>query len=182
MPDAGVAPELAAEIEILAMQLDGLSYYQVLRVDPRASAGQVRAAYHQLSRQYHPDRYFHLAECPFKQHIYRISKRITEAYVVLREPGSRAQYDQQLGASQGARVRYTEESAQAQKKAKEEVTAKTEKGRKSYQQGLAEVKKQNFPAAERAFKMALVFEPENELFKKALADAQSKIKVDYTVK
>ncbi|HSA22836.1 MAG TPA: DnaJ domain-containing protein, partial [Myxococcota bacterium] len=163
-------------------QLEGLSYYQVLQVDPRASAGQVRSAYHQLSRQYHPDRYFHLPECSFKAHIYRISKRITEAYVVLREPGSRAQYDQQLAASKGAKLRYTEESAKAQKKAKEEVTGKTEKGRKSFQQGQAEVKKGNFPAAERAFKMALVFEPDNELFEKALADAQSKIKVDYTVK
>jgi DnaJ-class molecular chaperone len=181
MSDA-IEPALAAEIEILALQLEGLTYYQVLRVDPHASAGQVRTAYHQLSRQYHPDRYYYLADCPFKEQIYRISKRITEAYVVLREQGSRAQYDQQLAASKGANLRYTEESAQAQKKAKEEVTGKTDKGRKSYQQGLAEVKKGNFTGAERAFKMALVFEPDNELFKKALTDAQSKIKVDYTVK
>jgi curved DNA-binding protein CbpA len=182
MPEAPIDPILAAEAEILALQIDGQNYYQVLRIEPRASHGQVRAAYHTLSRQYHPDRWFHLPDCAFKQHIYRISKRITEAYVVLRDPASRSGYDAQLGSSQGAQVRFTEETAKAQKRAKEEVTGKTEKGRRSYQQGLAELKKGNFPAAERAFKMALVFEPENELFKSAMQDAASKIKIDYTIK
>jgi curved DNA-binding protein CbpA len=175
-------PKFSEEVIALATLIDELDYYQVLRVDSRASLGQIRAAYHEQSRLYHPDRYFSLPDGQFKQSIYKISKRVTEAYVTLRDVQKRRFYDQQLQRSDGKQRRYTEQSEQAQKQAKVEETGKTEKGRELYRQGMAEMKRKNFVAAERTFKMAMAYEPENELFKKLCQEAGSNIKTDYKIK
>jgi curved DNA-binding protein CbpA len=165
-----------------AQALDQLNYYQLLRVEATASQGEIRKAYHAQSRLFHPDRYFHLEDGNLKQAIYLISKRVTEAYVTLRDPKKRQFYDQQLGKAVQPGLRYTETSEQEQKKAKVEEIGKTEKGRQFYRQGMGELKKQNFAGAERMFKTALAYEPDNELFKRMREEAGSKIKTDYMIK
>jgi curved DNA-binding protein CbpA len=174
--------KFSEEVIVLATLIDEMNYYQVLRVNPRASLGQIREAYHAQSRLYHPDRYFNYPDGPFKQSIYKISKRVTEAYVTLRDAQKRQFYDQQLQQSDSKKLRYTEQSEQAQKKAKVEETGKTEKGRQLYRQGMAEMKRRDFVAAERTFKMALAYEPDSELFKKLCEEAGGKIKTDYKIK
>jgi curved DNA-binding protein CbpA len=174
--------KFSEEVIVLATLIDEMNYYQVLRVNPRASLGQIREAYHAQSRLYHPDRYFNYPDGPFKQSIYKISKRVTEAYVTLRDAQKRQFYDQQLQQSDSAKLRYTEQSEQVQKKAKVEQTGKTEKGRQMYRQGMNEMKRKNFAAAERSFKMALAYEPDNELFKKLFKEAGDNIKTDYKIK
>ena len=59
---------------------------------------------------------------------------------------------------------------------------KTEKGRQLYRQGMSEMKRKNFVAAERSFKLALAYEPDNELFKKLFEEAGNNIKTDYKIK
>ena len=162
--------------------LDQLDYYQLLEVDTKASLGQIRKAYHAQTRLFHPDRYFHLKDERLKQVIYRISKRVTEAYVCLRNPAQRGHYDVQLAQTERAKLRFTEESAQDQKKEKLEQTGKTEKGRQLHRQGMAEMKRKAFEAAERTFKMAMAYEPDNDLFKKLAEEASHSIKTNYVVK
>lgn len=171
-----------AAVLVLAKMVDQMDYYQILKVVRTASLGEIRKAYHMQSRQFHPDRFFHLPEGPLREGIRRIAKRIAEAYVTLRDAEKRRFYDQQLGQSQGVALRYTEESAQAQKQAKVEQTGRTEQGRRMYRQGMAEMQRKNFVAAERSFKMALAFEPENEVFKKLCEESGRNIKTDYTIK
>lgn len=175
-------PKFTEEVIALAALVDEMTYYQVLRVGPDASLGQIREAYHAQSRIYHPDRYFSFPDGPFKRSIYKVSKRVTEAYVTLRDVQKRQFYDQQLQQSGSGQLRYTEQSEQAQKKAKVEETGKTEKGRQLYRQGMAEMKRRDFVAAERTFKMAMAYEPENELFTKLCQEAGSNIKTDYKIK
>jgi curved DNA-binding protein CbpA len=176
-----MAHKFSEEVIALAALIDEMNYYQVLRIDPRASLGQIREAYHAQSRLYHPDRYFSFPDGPFKQSIYKISKRVTEAYITLRDVQKRQFYDQQLQQSGSKQLRYTEQSEEAQKKAKVEETGKTEKGRQLYRQGMAEMKRKNFIAAERTFKMAMAYEPDNELFKKLCEEAGNSIKTDYKI-
>ena len=175
-------PKFSEEVIALAALIEEMNYYQVLRVNPRASLGQIREAYHAQSRLYHPDRYFSYPDGPFKQSIYKISKRVTEAYVTLRDAQKRQFYDQQLQQSDSQQLRYTEQSEQAQKKAKVEEIGKTDKGRQMYRQGMAEMKRKNFAAAERSFKMALAYEPDNELFKKLFKEAGDNKKTDNKIK
>ncbi len=180
---AKLDPKFIAQCLKLANVLDKFDYYKLLQVDPNASMGQIRKAYHKQSRTFHPDRYYSMVDEDFKESIYRISKRVTEAYVTLRDSEKRKFYDQQLGKKDdAATLRYTEESAQQQKKAKTEEIGTTEQGRRMYQQGLKEFKRKDFKGAERSFKMALAYESGNELFKKMADEAGSQIKTDYMIK
>ncbi len=176
-----VDEKFAIKVITVAGIIDQLDYYKILSVPREATLGQLRKAYHKQSRMFHPDRYFHETNEEFKRAIYLVSKRVTEAYVTLRDAQKRRFYDQQLAQSEGRRLRYDEESAQQHKKAKKEQIGKTEQGRRMVQQGMREMKSKNFKAAERSFKMALAFEPDNERFKELAEEAGRNIKVDYRI-
>jgi len=70
------------------------NHYQILGLDPAASADEIRKAYKNLARVYHPD-------LNPKRKITATDrfKRLQEAYSILADAGSRAQYDQSLGVS-----------------------------------------------------------------------------------
>ena len=68
------------------------SYYEILEVSPAASAAEIRAAYLELARQYHPDR--------VPEHLTKLRadaeekvKRVNEAWGVLGDPVRRRKYD-----------------------------------------------------------------------------------------
>ena len=71
-------------------------YYQILEVDQKASAGQIKEAYRKLAFQYHPDRNSKNPEAAEKM------KRVNEAYAVLSDAVKRREYDKmrhQYGSS-----------------------------------------------------------------------------------
>jgi len=95
---AGVdlSPELCAEIREFARVLVDLDYYAVLGVERDADADQVRGAFFERSKQYHPDRYFTRKLGPYEGLLHEIYKRIVVANDVLRDPKLRSAYDQTL--------------------------------------------------------------------------------------
>ena len=80
----------------------GRDYYQVLGVNRNASAKEIKQAYRQLARKYHPDVNpgDKSAEAKFKE--------INEAYEVLSDPEKRGKYDQF-----GAQWQYADQFAKA---------------------------------------------------------------------
>ncbi len=178
----GVDKQFVTKVIAVAKIIDELDYYKILSVPTNATLGQIRQAYHKQSRIFHPDRYFHVKDETFKKSVYMISKRVTEAYVTLRDSGKRSFYDKQLQQSKGKKLRYDEQSEHQKKQEKKQQIGKTENGRKMYQQGMKEFKAKKFADAERSFKMAMAYEPDNELFKKMADEAGRNIKVDYRIK
>jgi curved DNA-binding protein CbpA len=68
-------------------------HYRTLRVQPTASAAQIRRAYHLLAKQYHPDR-----TPPNRRGWAREQMaRINAAYDTLGDPHKRAEYDRLCG-------------------------------------------------------------------------------------
>ncbi len=69
-------------------------YYKILGVSESASADEIKRAYRELAKKYHPDRN------PGDKNAEERFKEISEAYGVLSDPQKRAQYDQmrRLGA------------------------------------------------------------------------------------
>lgn len=62
-------------------------YYKILGVTKNASANQIKQAYRNLAKKYHPDRN------PDSKHAEQRFKDITEAYEVLSDPAKRRKYD-----------------------------------------------------------------------------------------
>jgi len=80
------------------------SHYEVLDVAPDSSMPELKNAYYNLARKYHPDRFRH-AESSLIARIESAFARITQAYDTLRDPGLRSSYDSKLDAqARSARV------------------------------------------------------------------------------
>jgi curved DNA-binding protein CbpA len=71
-------------------------YYEVLGIEPSASAEEIKRAYHRLAFQCHPDRNRK------SQEAHEEMERINEAYAVLSDPIKRREYD--LPRGYGIRV------------------------------------------------------------------------------
>jgi DnaJ-class molecular chaperone len=167
--------EFANEAETLAQLLDQLDYFQVLKLEQNATPPQIKEAFHRESRAFHPDRYNALPASPLKENVNRIYKRVTEAYVILRDDVARHKYLTDInGPDRANKLRFTpadeQEAREGQKKAHAEQIGTTVKGRQLYQQALKDLEQAKPEAALRNLKMALTFEPGNQLFKDKLAE------------
>lgn len=78
------------------------THYDVLGVDPKAPAGEIRKAYLQLARDHHPD--FHTtASDAYRLGNEREMQRINEAWTVIGDPERRRAYDHRYGEERRAR-------------------------------------------------------------------------------
>lgn len=73
-----------------------MTHYEVLGVDDRAPAADVRQAYVRLARRHHPD-YFSGADGPTRAEAERRMRAINEAWEVLGDPARRMAYDRAQG-------------------------------------------------------------------------------------
>ncbi len=161
------------EVETVAELLDQLNYYQLLKVQPQASAREIQAAFFQESKRFHPDRYFGLDDEPFKAAVLRVYKRIAEAYGVLKDPELRRAYDEQLAAGHGLRFDREAYEKASRKAGGPAGDARTVKGRKFLVQGLERLRRKDYAGAVMNFKFALDAEPDNEAIKAHLDRAQA---------
>lgn len=161
-----------AEIRALAGLIDDLDYYQLLEIDPDVQLSQVKQAYYRASRRFHPDAYRTL-EGNDRRAVETVSKRVTEAYQVLRDPRRRRAYDNQRTEQDGStRIRLVEAEARAEAQTQAEHAGTTPNGRKFFTMARQELDRGNRDGAIRNLKMALTFEPKNEHFKARLKEVR----------
>jgi len=91
LPDA-----FQREIREFAKALPGLDYYQVLGVSRQADPAEIRDAFFERSKSYHPDRYFKKELGPYGEILHEVYKRIVAAHDVLRDSKLRGAYDRSL--------------------------------------------------------------------------------------
>ena len=163
------------EIKALARVIGEIDYYQLLQLERGAVSGDVRKAYHQVSRSFHPDVNRHLST-DLRDAVGVISKRVSEAYSVLRSPRRRQAYDQRLEAGDGVRIRLAEANALSQRRSAEERGGRTTQGRQFYKLAERDLRNEDWPAAARNLQTALTFEPDNPLFKEQLATVRAKLR------
>lgn len=167
-------PELAPlEIQALAKIIDELNYYQILHLEQDASASEIKQAFHMTARAFHPDANRHLtgevaAECS------SISKRVTEAYCVLRDPRRRKAYDAHTEGTEGLRMQLAEAKAAHARQESEERQGKTAQGRQYYQKASQDMASEDWASARQNLKMAMTFEPDNAFFKEKLDEARKR--------
>jgi curved DNA-binding protein CbpA len=85
-------PERQKEILEIEARLVTASHFELLGVRAGASGEEVRAAFREASRKFHPDRYFGKSLGPFRSKLDRIFQRLAEANQTLTDPDRRQAY------------------------------------------------------------------------------------------
>ena len=62
--DPNIHPHWAAETKELAVRLNDLDYYEILGCDMSADLKHIKARYHALQREFHPDTFFQSPPTP----------------------------------------------------------------------------------------------------------------------
>ena len=164
------------EIGALARIMDELDYYQLLHVKPDASSSEIRQAFHASSRSFHPDANRFLPP-ELREQCGRISKRITEAYCVLRDARRRKAYDARRTAEGTTlRIQIAEARQAHTAQQKSERRGATPQGRQYHAKAEADVKTGNLASAIRNLQMALTFEAGNAGFKAMLDELRTRQK------
>jgi len=162
------------EIRALARIIDELDYYVLLGVERKAPSHAVRLAYHAASRRFHPDAHRQLGD-EVRAATERISKRVAEAYSVLRDPRRRLLYDERIerGGDANVRMPLVEANAEAGRRAAEDRGGKTPNGKRYFALAQADLARGDLVAATRNLFTALTFEPTNAFFKERLAELKA---------
>ena len=159
---------LTRRVLALFRLLDSVDYYQLLGVDLNADHEALQQAFHNLALEYHPDRFFPLAEGFIKERIRALFTRICEAYTVLSERSSRERYDAMLANhTAGPPPRYILGQAQHHAEAQHQ-SAYTPVGRKYLRLAVAAMARGDKNAAQLNLTFALSHEPDNEALRQRL--------------
>lgn len=152
--------------------LDQLDYYDLLQVEPGATADAVQRAFHAFALRYHPDRF--AAEAPEKQErAATIYRRGAEAYRVLADLETRRRYDD--GLTRGVR-RYEEPSAGTNRPPAPGgvMEVKNMRARPLYQKALEQMKRGDWKGAKLNLSLALGHEPDNALLLAKMDEVKAK--------
>ena len=90
-----LSPKECTLIEQMHRAIESGSHYNLLGVPEDADAKQIRQAYYDLSRHWHPDRFFRREVGEYAAKIEAIFSAITRAYQTLSNDRKRDQYDQE---------------------------------------------------------------------------------------
>ncbi len=167
----GMAP---GEIKALARIVSELDYYQLLRVDPHASPREVKGAYHETSRAFHPDRHLH-GDDDVREAVARIAKCVSEAYCVLRDPRRRKAYDHHLAQGSGVRLQLGEATTEGGRQVSQEREGRTAQGRQYFLLAQSALKTGDLEGAARNLQTALTFESDNAYFREKYAEIRKRL-------
>jgi tetratricopeptide (TPR) repeat protein len=140
-PENGVeadAEEVDAEdVEIFFARLTAAKdYYEVLDVDRTATFVEIKSAYHDLARRFHPDR-FHKSETGLRRRIDSAFARIAQAYEKLSDPSLRAGYDaKETSKSRKARRESAPRARRANGGPDQHAASETNRAEASFQRGV----------------------------------------------
>jgi curved DNA-binding protein CbpA len=167
-------------------------YHAVLGVPANADVKAVKRAYFELSKEYHPDRYFRRNIGPFAHRLERIFKRIVEAYELLSDPATRAEV-QRAAAETPPPAAETPPPAAAPVPGKAagepkkklppihlhapQLRALAERKAKAkgfFESGMAAFREGRWREAAASVRLAIAFDPWNEAVKEAFAEVQHK--------
>jgi tetratricopeptide (TPR) repeat protein len=90
-------PQQIAEVLTFRDTLPAMNLYQILDIPKTASEEDVKKAYFQMARRFHPDRFERKLAAEFKAQIDEVFDGITNAYRVLSNKESRRVYDAKSG-------------------------------------------------------------------------------------
>jgi DnaJ-domain-containing protein 1 len=161
------------KIEEMMSRFEDAGFYEILGVEKEADAIQVRTAYHNLAKEYHPDRFqsdrFSESE---RSRVEQVFSRINQAYMTLRDPDLRSKYDGELQKWGSRPKAQNKASASAETAEDETIEALFRLGRRSLVQG-------EFEKAAKELKSCVHLRPDNAQYNYFLGLAESEVPALY---
>lgn len=181
LDESQLGKRLVRRVQQVHQLLDQLSYYQLLGLEPSATSEQLRTAYFELSLEFHPDRFLLLRSGDIKEKIYKIFRRVNEAYSVLADERRRAAYDQSaLGIAPTPPPvappppRVQPEASRAPADQRFEVITQTAQAKRFVQLAHTAYKTEVYDDARLFLLIALGLEPTNASLRRALEEVSKK--------
>ncbi len=170
-------PEFKQDIVALAKIIDTLDYYEILQVRQKAFTQDIKKAYFEQSRLFHPDKYYN--EDPrLLDMVTKIFKRVCEAYKVLSNTDKRAIYTKAVkGPDRKKYLRYSSQLFEELEKGGDQDEGQTPMGKKYYQMAKTSMANKDYNSAKINLQLAAKMEPANETFKKKLEEVTQTLKL-----
>lgn len=162
------------------------SYYEILCVNIDAQTSEIKTAYFQLAKKYHPDKFHQESDTEFQQRIQNAFTEIARAYDTLKDKDTREVYDFKLR-------KYLESVKDQQSSISKEPETDVDKAREEFDQGFTYLMQQDYEMALPFLTRAVQLSPDNARFHayygkilsaignqrhKAEAEIQTAIKLD----
>lgn len=158
-----IDPEFVRELNSVSKVIDDLDYYQILKLDQMAFDEDIKRAYFEESRIYHPDKYFE--EPPeVQEKINKIFKRVCEAYKVLSDQEKRALYTKLVtGSDRQKYLRFDLRLLKAETEKKEDEGSNP-LAKKYFKMAKTAFQNKDFKGAKINLQLAIKVDPNNQTF------------------
>ncbi|HTO70275.1 MAG TPA: DnaJ domain-containing protein [Myxococcota bacterium] len=191
------------EVREFARALPTLDYYAVLGVERNAEPEDIRDAFFQRSKAYHPDRYFKKELGPYGELLNEVYKRIVAAHDVLRDPKLRGAYDRSLAPAPEVRTPKAPPAAPPVSRAptsgrgaslrsrlglqspglmlvglQRQLEQSRARARKHYEAALAQKQSGDWARAAQLVELALAFDPREKQYHDELAEILPRANAD----
>ncbi len=177
-PEGEINAAFEEKVENLYNKLNSINYYDILGIKDDASLDEIKSAYYKKTKEFHPDRHFHLPSDTLKNKLISLFSFLTKAYETLSDQKMKLEYDKSLSSGTMPMETSNSELARAQfiegKEALREgfYTEATELFRKAIYHdssaavyhfclGLVLEKEKKYQDAEESIRTALQLEPFN---------------------
>jgi len=185
---AGSAPDPGLDLPVEAQRriLDFESrlerpYHEILGVARDADARAIKRAYFELSKEFHPDRYFRRDIGAFAERLERVFERIAEAYELLSDPTTRAELERSLESEPAPPpVAGAGATAAAARRARamlhprhlRALAERKARAKSLFEAGMAAFHAERWLDAACSVRLAIAYDPGNRAFKESFGAVQ----------
>ncbi|MCZ6785443.1 MAG: DnaJ domain-containing protein [Proteobacteria bacterium] len=178
--------DLSAEVQRSILEFEARlhrPYHELLGVERNADVKQIKRAYFNLCKDYHPDRYFRRKIGDHAGRLDRIFKKILEAYELLSDPTTRAEVERSLDAVPpppgGGPQRPLSKLERLRQRMPFKIPEAVMNERRAkaadfFDAARFAMENQNYVEAASSVRLAIAFDPFNDEYKKAFAEVQGK--------
>ncbi|MEZ4845729.1 MAG: DnaJ domain-containing protein [Bdellovibrionota bacterium] len=151
-------------VEAIYQNLETLNHFEMMGLEPTATEKEIRDTYRDVSKHFHPDRFFNSNNQTIKEISKRVFKEMVASYLVLKDEEKRKEYIDHLFSSQ----RKKEEKTKG-------TMPKSPQARRYYDQAVRFMEEKNYSSAKLNIQLAISYESDNYLLQKMLKEINLKL-------
>ncbi len=167
--ESSASENTASLIEDMLLRFENAGLYEILSVKRDAGLDEIQTAYHDMAKEYHPDRFQSEEYSDRMRHkVELVFTHINKAYMTLRDPDLRARYDNTRLAKESEVEAAIKSRKSADAEEEEMIEALFSQGRRSLAGG-------EYEKAAKEFKSCVYLRPEKANYNYYLGLAESEV-------